>query len=209
MVEIYWYISRPKVEFLKGRGWSLDEISVGLKALWFEAGAKLHADAGLVRDLEKVKRALESRHQIPEFRSISPGNAPDIFSFKGEAARMISQGGFWAAMATGDSALLLAGSAANVIGGGTAEGGFPFTNDPVGAVRTLLEGSPQDQWMLSKAWQTVMEGPFKAQSLARPRVEGLGLFAGMFTVDKSETAGTSFPDVRRIVVGSPLYIKQV
>jgi hypothetical protein len=210
---VYWYISRPKVEFLKAKGskWRFEEISFDLKLLSFEAGAKVQPNDALLRDLENVIRGIESENRVLTFESIPPGEAPNIFSFEGEAARRRSDGCYWVAMAKGPCALLLAGSATNAIGAATPQVDFSPSVDPVGAIQSLLKGShagsPENS--LPYAWQSIMEGPFAAASLTRPRVQGLGLFAEMFAVDPLQMGTTHGEDVVRLVVGSPIYVRQL
>jgi len=81
----------------------------------------------------------------------------------------------------------------------------------VGAIQSLLKNSHEGlpEGSLPYAWQTIMEGPFRAPSLTKPSVEGMGLFAEMFAMEKGQMAMTNWPSVERLVVGSPIYIRQV
>jgi hypothetical protein len=132
---------------------------------------------------------------------------PNIFSFEGEAARKSSEGCYWVAMAKGIYALLLAGSPANAIGAGTPQVDFEPSIDPVNAIQYLLKGFPvvAPEFRLACAWQTIMKGPFSTQRLTKPRVEGMAIFAEMFAMDKVD----GWPNVERLVVGSPIYVRQV
>ncbi len=72
-MEIYWYISTQKVKMLKGASANsrLRDISIQLKALWFEVGASLKRDDSLIKDLTDVRKKLQSAGGITEFQQLS------------------------------------------------------------------------------------------------------------------------------------------
>lgn len=217
MLGLYWYISSAKVRMLKdGLPKSrLKDLTVKLKALWFEVGGSFEFDDSLVRDLKRLEKALESEREIKEFQSLSDHESPAIFSFEGEAARIIDGGAYWVATERNGTALLLVGSPANAIAGVPAPAGrLSPSVDPLGAARAAFQDSSEKSplpaplpGLLSYIWQTVSE-PLIEGGLARPKIQGLAVFAGMFKSDPTSLRGAGGKSVARIVVGSPIYIRQ-
>jgi hypothetical protein len=106
-------------------------------------------------------------------------------SFEGNATWQIGDDAFWSAMERGKSGLLLAGSAAFVIGAPTkAEHPLSPSADPVGAVKAAFKkdheqpNSSEDALPLSArlsyVWQALMSESLEG---SLPRVSGLAIFA--------------------------------
>lgn len=217
MLDLYWYISSAKVRMLKDSlpKSRLKDLSVKLKALWFEVGGSFKFDDSLVRDLKRIEKTLESEREIKEFQSLSDHESPAIFSFEGEAARMIDSGAYWVAVERNGTALLLVGSPANAIAGVPASAGrLSPSVDPLGAARAAFQDSSEKSplpaplpALLSYVWKTVSE-PVIEGGLARPEIQGLAVFAGMFKSDPSSPHRIGGESLARIVVGSPIYIRQ-
>ena len=221
-MDFYWYISITKVQVLKeGLAKSfrsyLDSVSVTLKTLWFEVGASLKkpqegALGDLIADLKRIEKALKAEGDVKDFQSLSDGKPPVLFSFRGEATRMIDQGAYWVALERRPSALLLVGSASNAIGvAPRMDGQISPSADPMGAIKAMFVGSGEHGIMgssdtMSYVWSTVWESD--SGSLIRPEIEGLGVFGGMVQASKSLASRDGQGGIERIVVGSPVYIRQ-
>jgi hypothetical protein len=217
MLDLYWYISRTKVQMLQDslQKLPLRDMSLKLKAFWLEVGGSFGFDDSLVRDLKRVEKKLEYELEIKEFQSLSDRESPTIFSFEGEAARMVDSGAYWVAVERNSTALLLVGSPANAIGGVPAPAGrLSATVDPLAAARAAFEDSSEKTTLpmplpavLSYIWQTVSE-PLVQGGLGGPRIQGIAVFAGMFKSDPTFLHGIGEEGLARIVVGSPIYIRQ-
>jgi hypothetical protein len=217
MLDLYWYISNAKVRMLQDslQKLPLRDISLKLKAFWLEVGGSFGFCDSLVRDLKRIEKKIESELEIKEFQSLSDREAPAIFSFEGEAARMVDAGAYWVAAERNGTALLLVGSPANAIGGAPASAGrLSPSADPIAAAKAAFQDSSEKVTLpmplpalLSYIWQTVSE-PLIEGGLGRPRIEGLAVFAGMFKSDPTSLHGTGGEGLARIVVGSPIYIRQ-
>lgn len=128
---------------------------------------------------------------------------------------MIDAGAYWVAVERNGTALLLVGSPANAIGGVPAPAGrLSPSVDPLAAARAAFEDSSEKTTLpmplparLSYIWQTVSE-PLIEGGLGGPRIQGLAVFAGMFKSDPSSLHSRAGEGLARIVVGSPIYIRQ-
>jgi hypothetical protein len=217
MLDLYWYISGAKIRMLKDnlRKSPLKDLSVKLKALWFEVGGSFKFDDSLVRDLKRIEKTLESEQEIKEFQFLSDLESSAIFSFEGEAARMIDRDAYWVAVERNGTALLLVGSSANAIAGVPASSGrLSPSVDPLAAARAAFQDSSEKAplpaplpALLGYIRQTVSE-PLTEGGLARPKIQGLAVFAGMFKSDPTSLRGVGGKSLARIVVGSPIYIRQ-
>lgn len=216
MLDVYWYISDAKVQMLRDSlpKVPLKDLSLKLKALWLEVGGSFKFDKSLVRDLKRIEKTLESEQRIKEFHSLSDRESPAIFSFEGEGARMIDGGAYWVAVERKGTALLLVGSPANAITGAPGPAGrLSPSADPLAAARAAFQDSSENETvsaslpaLLGYIWQTVSEPLI--EGLAQPKIQGLAVFAGMFKSDPTTLHGFGGEGLARIVVGSPIYIRQ-
>lgn len=116
---------------------------------------------------------------------MSDRESPGLFSFEGEAARMVDGGAYWVAVERNGTAPLLVGLPANAIGGvPTPAGRLSPTAGPLPAARAAFEDSSEKTTLpmqlpalLSYIWQTVSE-PLIQGGLGSPRIQGLAVFAG-------------------------------
>jgi hypothetical protein len=147
-VNLYWYVSKAKLELLADQA---PGFFTGVKA---QLGFKLPLLSGSLEgteptrtegDLQRVIRRLRSENQIIEYADLQDTDSPTLVSFEGAAVRQISHDVFWLAMRGGRIGLLLAGSAASVIGTqpkGDSAGnplGQYASGNPVGTIRNLFE----------------------------------------------------------------------
>lgn len=209
MAEVYWYISADKVRMLKGAkarsAWK--QLSLKLKLSLFEVETAVAFNDSLVRDLNALKKELARDQNIVAFQDLKPGTEGNIFSFAGEAARLLTSEALWIGTENGNSALLLVGAPRNAAGESRLkEGSLSPSLDPVGAVKALAQGKRQPTLVaaLSYAWQEAMRDAIQGGAHF-PRVEGLAIFAGAFELDRKLQ---NRPTIDRIVLGSPIYVRQ-
>jgi hypothetical protein len=209
---MYWYVSKPKLQMLKSRslGMALRNLVIKLGYPGI-AGAEVSLDFTdeIQRDVQNLERSVRSAAGIKPFDLLPDHESPDKFWFDCQAARLVDSDAFWVAGRKGSSAVLLVGSSANAIGSPPREDGrISPSMDPLGACRAAFEDServgPVDSSVaLSYVWNEVM-GTLPQGTLAVPKVEGLAVFGGTYRLDATDP---SFP--QRLVLGSPVYVKQV
>ena len=210
-MEVYWYISSTKVNMLKGASFKsrLREISVAIKPPWLEIGATLQPEGDLLTELRTVKHHLESEVTIREFHDLPNDESPMVFSFSGQASRMSAENAYWVALQSGNTKLLLVGSPVRAIGAAaTSPYGLSPSLDPLGAVEALFRGQANKQRQgpdicssLDYVWKEVAQASLNT-GMKTPKVDGLAIYAGAVDCDK-------VADTKRIVLGSPIYIRQI
>jgi hypothetical protein len=215
----YWYVSANKVEALdRSTGHSflewVKEITVRLKTPFLEADVPLQTHADAVSHLGRVTRKIEEELDPPEYATLDGTEIPPrFFRFSGRAAHSVDTEAFWLAAASPPNALLLAGSAANVLhaGGGTPAQISP-TADPIGAVKRAFQetaggdrGAVTTPQACSYIWDEVSKTT--AGMLTVPQVRGLAVFAAIMAVPPSGSA--SELGIERLVLGTPLFVEQV
>src|SRR5205809_74124 len=101
MPEIYWYISKAKIDLLKDQ---VPSFFAGIAAklefkLPFVSGSLSGtATSTLLSDLKRVSKALRSEQSVRQYHELRDDEAPVIFEFKGPAVRHVDDNGFWLAM---------------------------------------------------------------------------------------------------------------
>jgi hypothetical protein len=213
---VYWYISKAKLDTLKKslkKKFLSEKLSLTLKTPFIEAGASAQVNnESLMQDLEKVIKTISLKMSPPMFPEFLGAEPPSIFFFRGKAVRMISEGKYWLALENKTTALLLAGSSSHAIGAHSESStGLSPTLDPVGAVYNAfrkLGETPKLAESLSYAWQEIMR-PFVESEGTLPIVQGHAIFAATFEVHKPQMRRIGRDYLRRIVIGSPIYIQQV
>jgi hypothetical protein len=213
MADVYWYISADKIRMLKDAKsrstWK--DLSLKLKLKFFEAEAGVAFNDSLVRDLNTLKKELPRDHTIVPFQDLKPGGEGAIFSFAGEAARLLTGEALWIATENLNSGLLLVGAPRNAAGQSQLKEAYMSPSmDPVGAVKAVAQKQEPATLVaaLSFAWQEVMRDAITSGSHF-PRVEGLAIFAGAFAVGGASMTAVNRPMIERIVVGSPIYVRQI
>jgi hypothetical protein len=214
-MNIYWYISKAKLDLLKDQSPGVMhaiKVQLSLKIPFVSGSLSGTAPSRLVKDLQRIIKRLKAGHEIKSFADLGETESPTVISFEGNAARQISDDVFWLAMERGKSGLLLAGSAAFAIGAPPkAEHLLSPSADPVGAVKAAFKkdheppNSPLSA-RLSYAWQALMSESLEG---ALPRVSGLAVFARTVKSERSQIRRIGKGNVRRIVVGSPIYVEQI
>jgi hypothetical protein len=216
MNDIYWYISKDKLEALqkynKSRVNWLKELSFTVKSPFAEANTAIRLDQTLFKQTEQIEQKLYEDGLVKDYTKINEASV--FFSFDGYAQRAIEQGAYWIAMLSSETALLLAGSVTNVIGG-------PTTNtreispsvDPLGAISSAFQGNEElyENWALAERcsylWQAIAR-PVRQSWTNLPYVEGIGIYAGNFTASKAQMNRAGFKGIVSIVVGSPIFVRQ-
>lgn len=219
-MDIYWYISKAKLDLLKDQSPGfLSGITAQLSfKLPFVSGSVSGTDQPrLVKDLQRVIKRLKADCEIKPYGELGETESPIVMAFEGNAARQISSDVFWLAMEQGDTGLLLAGSAGFAIGASVKpDRALSPSADPVGAVKAAfmnddeLNSSTGARMPLSSslsyAWQGLMSESLEG---SLPRVSGLAIFARTVRSEKSQVHRIGKDSIRRIVVGTPIYVQQV
>lgn len=213
---VYWYISKAKLDLLKDESPGFfARITAKLEfKLPFVSGSLFGtADSSLIRDLKSVIKALHSEQTIKHYHELSDDEAPVMVQFEGPAVRHVEGEEFWIAMEHNDTALLLAGSAGYAIGYPvkTESRIFSASVDPVGAFLAAFEkdvSSGSLSSSLSYAWQDIMQDALSSGG-ALPKVAGLAVFARSLAADKQVMKRVGRGRIRRLVIGTPLYVQQV
>jgi hypothetical protein len=191
----------------------------------------------LKRDLAHVDSALRSAYSIKQYYELSESDAPVWFAFRGPAARYLTGESFWIGMHHSDIGLAMGGSAQFVMGASARmnKGHFMTSIDPVTALSDTLQqrsSRPAKQCAvgadrLAFAWGSIMSGTCYGGTL--PQVEGLAIFARTFLIEDDNSARIKRaahaeivrkqpsitklkfepPKIRRLIVGTPLYVRQV
>jgi len=216
---MYWYVSRQKTEALRDRydrspGNWLDKLSVTIKAPFVEAQAAMALDQTLFKEVERIEKRLLESGEVPEFTNIAKAQPTAFFLFNGTAHRTIEHGGYWIAMVSGSTALLLGGSASNVIGAPPKETAeiSPSMN-PIGSFNSvadqMTEGNRSSiSETCSYVWVAIAE-PVRDGWVGLPRVEGIAVYGGRFPASKTRMQRSGFEGVQEIIVGSPIFVRQL
>jgi hypothetical protein len=220
MTGIYWYISRGKVEALRDAdaSFSLDwlkDLSFKLKSPFAEASAALRLDQSLYRTVDRLADNLMKAPETAFFSNLSDAGGVTFFSFAGSAQRHIDAEAYWIALRADETALLLAGSISNAIGGPPkiSQNTISPSVDPIGAVKLAfketrsLEESQTVGATCSYVWQTIFD-PVREAWNTLPQVEGIAVYAGMFPASIARSSDDSSGAIQKIVVGSPIYVRQ-
>jgi hypothetical protein len=220
-MNIYWYVSKAKLDLLKDQSPGLlGGITAQLSfRLPFVSGSLSGTEQSrLVEDLMRVIKRLRAEYVIKSFADLDDTESPIIVAFEGNAARQVSEDVFWLAMEHGDTGCLLAGSAEFAIGApAKAEHLLSPSADPVGAVKAAfkkdddLSDSSEGARIplsasLSYAWRVLMS---ESSEGSLPRVGGLAIFARTVKAEEAQVRGVGKGSIRRIVVGTPIYVQQV
>lgn len=216
MNDMYWYISRDKLEALRKYNKSrlnwLKELSFTVKSPFAEANTALRLDQTLFKQAEQIERKLYEDGLVKDYTEINEASV--FFSFEGYAQRTIEQGAYWITMLSNEMALLLAGSVTNVIGGPiTSTREISPSVDPLGAISSAFKGGEelhQGQTLAmrcSYVWQAIAR-PVQQSWTNLPYVEGIGVYAGKFAASKAQMNRAGFKGITNIVVGSPIFVRQ-
>ena len=228
MDDVYWYISKPKIAMLSkgGAGGGLKHVRIKLKALWLETEATVR-EPSLIKAAQRVETAALSQWGVVGYDDLSSHAGP-VFSFGGEAGRVIDGGMLWIALHRRTTALVLVGSSDHVLGakadsdeepgaGKRGTNGVSLrhicgSGDPVGAVRRVFHGdtSASVSVSISRAWRAIahLSGLFDGIC---PKVFGLAILGGIFPAYKEHLAWTSLDrcgPIERVVIGSPIFVRQ-
>jgi hypothetical protein len=191
-MNIYWYISKAKLDLLT-------------------------EPARLVKELQGVIKRLHGDREIKPFGSLEDADSPTIISFEGYAARLISYDVFWIALESGDTGLLLVGSAAHAIGAQPkADYVISPSADPLACIQAVVNPKTRDEELpdggnfplsasMRYAWETLMSNSSEG---TLPRVRGLAIFARTLHSEKTFMDRSGKTLIRKIVLASPIYVEQ-
>ena len=221
MSGVYIYISKTKVSNLYNAtrgGKSMGNLAVRLKAPWVEAEVTATHNPGheVYRMLQKIRKRLEVDPSIILYQDLEE-DPVSVIKFAGQAAIGIADGTFWLALAEGNTALLLAGSAANLISGVAATSAIPersdiasASDDPVGASLRSLEGIRSESVSsgLSFRWQQLHRNYDRRKAVLR-HVQGYSIFGGVYPANRTQLRRVGAADIKRIAVASPIYVEQI
>lgn len=217
-MELFWYISDAKVDILRQtlpRTWTQDLVlKLKFKAPWLEAEIGHRDIDAAVSNANLIERTLQrdKLQELKPFTRLSDQDSPVFMRFRGRAARMISEEGYWVALHDDGVALLLGGSVAHAIGAQAAPTGHisPSIN-PFGTAASL--NSAGDRKTVSEnmayVWQETWRTGVGTQGASAPTVEGIALFAGRFPAVRSQMRRVGQSAIEHLVVGSPIFVRQV
>ncbi len=213
--EVYWYISKAKLDLLKDAAPGfLSGVGVNLEfKLPFVGGSLSGAQtSGLTKELKRVVKSLSAEQTIKNYEELTADEAPVFVRFEGQAIRRVRGEEFLLAMERKASALLLAGSSAYAIGqAAKSEGGLSPSVDPVPAIVAAFGKAAQNDTLsgsLSMAWREILRDTSSSGGTL-PRVEGLAVFARSVAADHEIMRRAGRAGIKRIVVGTPLYVRQI
>ena len=217
---VYIYISQAKVTNLyhtMRRRKSAANLALRLKIPWVEAEVTSAHDPNseIYRMLRQVRKQLEDDASTMPYQDLGKDPVP-VIEFAGQAAMGIAEGTFWLALGDGNVALLLAGSAANLISGSAATSAIPERDDiisasidPVGASLQAVEGihSASASDGLSFKWQQLQRNHDRQKTVLR-RIQGYAIFGAVYPTNRTQLRRVGAADTKRIVVASPIYVEQ-
>lgn len=220
MTGIYWYISRQKVDALRqayassGFDW-LKNVSLKLKSPFGEASADVSLKRSLYQDVERTAVHLLKAPETRSFPNLSDEAQATFFYFAGRARRCVDAGSYWIALFADTTALLLAGSVSNAIGAPEkiSQNAISPSVDPIRAVQLAFAEKrlPEENQTVSSScsylWQTI-SNPVRANWQTLPEVEGIAVYGGTFQASKPQFDDGSFSTIDKIVIGSPIYVRQ-
>jgi hypothetical protein len=211
---MYWYVSRQKVDALLPqfgpRGFNLfKELSLTLKAPFVEAKTSVNPDRSVFLNVEKVENGMKSAGAASD---LAEAGSKSFFSFRGRAYRAIETGAYFIVLRQGRVALILAGSPSNAVGAPPKQSdNISPSADPIGAVTRIFD-HPSDAKDLSGActhmWAT-MARPVRENWGALPEVEGIAVFGAALPADINQLWPANFADIDRVVVGTPIFVRQL
>lgn len=217
---MYLYISEPKIKALDvSSGFSAGiAAELSFKFPFLEGKLSGVNQNELVGQLEKVVAKLKKSELIPNFDDIIAGEAPMLVSFAGHAGRVVDKNAFWCVMKGKHNGLLLAGSPGYAIGRPPERSAnISPSTDPVGALRGVFKETGKLPFppinsslssSLSYAWQELVRATFLAEG-SMPRVEGIAIFSRSVVGDRRQLRRVNSGGLELLVIGSPLYVKQI
>jgi hypothetical protein len=209
VADIYWYISADKIKSLKESRTLWDKLALRLKLKFLEIETGVSFDNSLQKDLKKVEKELKQDPRTLPFQELTTGSEGRILSFEGEGSRLLTPEALWIATYKENFALLLVGAPRNPAGQSQLkEGVFSPSLDPVWSVKALAEGEQPLVPALTSAWCRVMQDAV-SMGAHFPKIEGLAVFAGLFPSDGPLLKDITGRDIDTIVLGSPIYVRQV
>lgn len=218
MVDMYMYISEPKVTQLTDQSPALFSgitAKLDFKIPFVSGGISGENNPSTVVKLRRLIPKLQSQYNIRPFNEIVETQSSPVFvSFEGAAARHIETGYFLLALESDRVALLLAGSATNVMGGENVKAKISPSVDPVRAIlgASRRYGDESDELGespgLSYVWQALMAASIRAR-MRLPNVEGIAVFSAMCKASKWQMERVERGHIDVLVIGTPLYVKQV
>ena len=193
-------------------------MKVGFKLPFVSGSLSGTDDSTLIKDLEKVEAKLEADGHLKNYADLGADEAPVMIRFKGPAVRQADEDCFWVASEYGKVALLLAGSSAYAIGkrSGATNAHISPTADPVGAVKAAFENlsgiSPVPGASLSNrlsyVWQEIVSDAYESRATLA-KAEGVAFFASSLQADRGQMRRVRRECIERLIIGSPLYVRQI
>lgn len=211
---MYWYVSKSKVQTLIQAGpWDRAKLRK-LKLGPFEIEGEMGDWSALSAQAEKICSDIDERDEMTSPDRLCSGVRVPFFRFSGEAARCLDHSAFWVALEDRGVAVLLVGSQSHLAGTLRGTGGKPPSPsaDPIGSAREAFDRperySGRLSGNLSYVWQHVFASGGGGAGVL-PRVEGAALFAGLFETDPFQMERAGCARLSKLVLGSPIYIRQI
>lgn len=215
LVEIFLYASPSKIDALRPRGWwtQFGKLTVKVKAPVVEAGVDFTQHPSEYRRLRRLQRSLDKDRNVVPFDADQEAYS-SVVSFEGAATLTLESGAVWLALERGRTALLLGGSARNVIGSAkdapAAEFSPSIATIQVASQAVATTGEEQQSLpaSLSYMWQQVRRQGLRGSASLR-NVRGHALFVAAYVPVKAQIRRGTRSDIDRLVIASPIYVQQV
>jgi hypothetical protein len=215
---VYWYVSRQKVDALMNafgpKGFNFKELSLTLKApLLGEAKASLNPDRSLIRNVESVENGIKSAGAASP---LTDAGSQPLFYFRGRAHRAVEHGAYFILLSEAPTAILLAGSPSNAIGAPPKQSDeISPSADPFGSIRRAFKEQSIGELQSSRdlggdcayMWATLADVARESWT-SMPEVEGFAVFGAVFAAAR-HFQRMRFPELNRIVVGTPIFVRQI
>jgi hypothetical protein len=212
----YAYVSKQKVSQLadEQRTFPSGVISkLALKLSFVSRWLSGRSNSSMLSDLKRLVPKLQSEFDIRGVENaVESKTSPVFVSFEGSAARHTADGVFLLALESPRVALLLAGSASNAIGSGNANAEISPSADPVRSVlRVCGKDESEDvdaSSELSYVWRSLMQSSIDSGATL-PRVEGIAVLTARLPASHGQMERVDRGRIKSLVVGTPLYVRQV
>lgn len=219
MPSVYLYLSTAKLDQLLSQEpgfWAGVTATLDFKLPFVSGGLSGTQAKSSIARLEKLEKRIQKQYSPPLHDEIPEGSAPVFVRFKGRAVRGIQESEFYLALDHPATPLLLAGSASFALGaapGSKKDYLFSPSGDPVGTfVRAFKATRPAESDLsdhinhtISYMWESVIGESIRSHANL-PTVEGLAIYA---TTAQATRQWPRRPEVKEIVVGTPLFVRQV
>jgi hypothetical protein len=148
-VRAFWYTSKDKIEAMSAEGLTvLDRLGarakIGFGPASVEGSIAPNAVPMLAKAASRLEKQMRRAKIITRLPDLQEGRPITFFEYEGPTARYVDHDAFWAASVSDRTAVLMVGSARNMVGAkpsgqGERRVGEVYSQDPLGAMADLLD----------------------------------------------------------------------